>query len=154
MGAILALKVTEMLEQINKFPYYLFVSGHEGPTMNDDNKKYLLEDEGLVEELIKFGGVPPEVIENKDFLDYYLPILRADFEVAEKDAYFTPVVNTPIFAMMGDQEEDVDKISNWKNFTKSAFKYQIFEGRHFFIYDYPQEIVNIIKENYSKIISL
>jgi len=145
MGAILALKVVWLLEQSNKFPSYLFVSGSQGPT--DKNKKrYLLDDKALIEEIAKYGGISREIISNRDFLDYYLPILRADLEIVEKDSYHKHVINTPIFAMMGKYEEEVNNISNWKEFTKSAFNFQLFNGDHFFIHYHPNEIAKIISQ--------
>ncbi|WP_299314967.1 thioesterase domain-containing protein [uncultured Aquimarina sp.] len=150
LGAILALKVTSMLEGLNRYPSYLFASGDEGPSVNEEKKRYLLDDEGLIQELIKFGGISTEIIESKEFLDYYLPILRADFEIAGKITNSYSVINTPIFSMMGDMEEDVGEISNWEKFTKSFFEYKIFKGGHFFIYDYPEEIVEIISKSYHK----
>ncbi|MEM8510613.1 MAG: alpha/beta fold hydrolase [Bacteroidota bacterium] len=147
MGANLGLKVTELLEKANKPPTYLFVSGSDGPTLKS-KKRYLLNNDDLKKELEKFGGVPPEVLESEDFLDFYLPILRADFEVAEKDTYVELIVDTPIYAMMGKDEEDVDNIENWTNFTKSTFNYRLFEGGHFFIFNHSKEIVRIITETY------
>jgi len=152
MGALLGLKVSSMLEQINRCPSYLFVSGHEGPLrIKPKRKRYLLKDEELIEELKNLKGIPLEVIGNEDFLSYYLPIFRADFEVTENDTNYEFLNKTPIFAMMGDIEKNSEKITNWKIFTHSNFTFQTFKGGHFFIYDYPEEIANIIQDNYYKL---
>ncbi|WP_268225843.1 thioesterase II family protein [Sinomicrobium oceani] len=146
LGAILALRVTYMLEQINKSPSAIFVSGNAGPNIKV-KKRSSLKDEDLIEELIYLGGAPEVVLKNPDFLNYFLPILRADLKIAENVTHFEASVNSPIFAMMGDTEENVSQISNWATFTKNTFKYQIFKGGHFFIHKYPSEIANIFKKN-------
>ncbi len=149
MGAYLALRVCNMLEKANKFPICLFVSGNPGPGIREDKKRYLMEHNILIEELKKLGGTPSEVIENEELLDYFLPILRADFEISEKNHLENELaVNAPIYAMMGSKEEKVEEISNWSKFTRALFTYTIFDGGHFFIHDHPNQIAYIMKDWY------
>jgi external thioesterase TEII len=154
MGAYLALRVARMLEEANRSPAYLIVSGNPGPGIRQDNAKirHMLERDEFIEELRLLNGVPPELLENRELFNFFEPILRADFEVAEKNQLATePPVNIPIYAMMGSKEQKVDEISNWLRFTKSNFKFEILKGDHFFIYNHPHRIASIIKDCYSRI---
>ena len=149
MGATLGLSIVKIFEDMEDFPKQLIVSGNPGPGIevkNETIRRYLMNDDDFKEELRKFGGIPEEVFQNKDIYDFFLPILRADFEILEKDQLVenNEKITTPIFAMMGDEEESHNKIENWKRFTFSSLQYEIFKGNHFFIYDYPKEINEII----------
>lgn len=148
MGAIITLKVASMLEHFGAPPSHLFVSGHEGPNICKNKKRYLLNDSELIQEIRKFGGTSDVIIQNNDFLEYFLPIIRADLEIAEKQSDFKLTVSIPIYALMGSKEENAHKISNWVNFTNSDFKAQLFNGGHFFIYDYPKEISAMITKTF------
>ncbi|MBB6498880.1 thioesterase II family protein [Pedobacter cryoconitis] len=147
MGAYLALKVASLLEKANKAPSYIFVSGNAGPGLENKTTRYLLGREDFIVELKKLGGIPDEVFEYEDMLDFFLPVLRADFEISERNkAEVDTLISSPIYAMMGDQETKVEHITNWKNFTKSHFGYKIFEGGHFFIHKDYQEVARLIKD--------
>ncbi len=147
MGAYLALRVSKMLEKSGTSPAYIIVSGNAGPGIGDGKKRYLMNHEDFVGELRKLGGVPDELIENQELFKYFDPILRADFEITEKNELGNePAVNVPLYAIMGSREEKVDEISNWGRFTRSRFNYEVLEGDHFFIYKHPERIAGLIKE--------
>ncbi|WP_343691148.1 alpha/beta fold hydrolase [Chitinophaga sp.] len=135
MGAYLALKVTSMLERRGYRPQLLIVSGNAGPGVHNGKMRHLLDDEAFKEELRLLGGIPEEVLTNEELYAYYEPILRADFEVVEGcSAERFSKVSTPLLAMMGAEEEDVDQLDNWQQFTSGAFETAIFPGGHFFIF--------------------
>lgn len=153
MGAYLALRVANMLEKENRMPAYVFVSGNAGPGVREDKNRYLMERKEFIEELRLLGGAPPEVLENDELLEFFIPILRADFEVAEKNELDNePVLSAPIYAMMGSEEEQTEEIENWGRFTRAAFNHVLLPGGHFFIYDNARQIADIIRESYRKTI--
>jgi len=153
LGAILALRVTLLLEKDKKPPLQLIVTGNPGPGIRDRRKRYQLGREELKTELKNIGGVPPAFFVDEELFDFFEPILRADFELAEEH----PVeqlctTQTPICAMMGSREEFASCIGNWKQYTASRFDHQLLEGDHFFIYDHPQKITQIIRECHREIL--
>ncbi len=158
MGATLGLSVTKKMEKLGDAPIKLIVSGNAGPEHKraEEHKKrnrYLKSDHDFKNELRKLGGIPEEVLNNKELFDFFNPIIRADFQVIENEIRFEKgiVVEAPIFALMGSEEEDCDQIENWNRFTKTDFKYQIFRGNHFFIHDYPHEIAQIISTSFANV---
>lgn len=152
MGAYLALRVTGLLERSGLPPVCLIVSGNAGPGMQDHHSIYRLERDMFMEKLEGLGGIPAELRENRELFDFFEPILRADFEIAERNsAVSDDPVQAPLFAMMGSLEEKADKISNWGRFTRSAFRYEILEGDHFFIYKHPERIAGIITDCYTAV---
>jgi external thioesterase TEII len=153
LGAYLALRVCNMLQRAGKSPAYLIVSGNAGPGMREKKNVHLLEREYFIKELLRLGGVSPELIANNEVFDFIEPILRADFEVAESNEMNDePAVSSPLYALMGSSEEKVKDISNWARFTLSDFTAEILEGDHFFIFRHPQRIAAIIKECYDKVV--
>jgi surfactin synthase thioesterase subunit len=147
MGAYIGLKVAHMLQESGKQPACLIVSGNAGPGVNKEKMVYSMAEDDFKKELQRLEGIPSEVIENRELFDFYEPILRADFEVAERNAVASiPAVDIPLFAMMGNREEDVAQIENWSKFTQSKFNYRILEGGHFFIHQHAGKIAGIIKD--------
>ncbi|MCV9927833.1 alpha/beta fold hydrolase [Flavobacterium sp. LS1R49] len=153
MGATLGLSVVSKLEKLGHFPEQLIVSGNAGPGVKKkkDFMRYLLSDAEFKDELRELGGIPEEVLKNDELYDFFAPIIRADFECLEKD-YFSEkgiVINTPIYAMMGTEEETCHEIENWEKFTDSDFQYRVLDGNHFFIYRHPEELAAVLKKSFS-----
>lgn len=152
LGAYLTLRVARMLENVGRAPAYILVSGNPGPGIRDSKKRYLFDHNEFVKELRSLGGVPEEIFQNKELFDFFEPILRADFELAERnDMPEETAVSIPLYALMGTKEEDGDKISNWKRFTNSSFQSELLEGDHFFIFKHPQHIATLIKQCYMEV---
>lgn len=151
MGAYLAFRITNMLERAGRPPAYLLVSGNPGPGVRECKNWHLLQENDFMEELKTLGGIREEFINDRDLRAFFEPILRADFEIAERNQLAAdPPVATPLYAMMGSREENVDKITNWGRFTRSGFDHEVMEGDHFFIYKHPQRIVGIIRNCYGR----
>jgi external thioesterase TEII len=146
MGALLGLTLSSMLENVGEFPTYLFVSGNAGPGTDHKRNRHLLAHDEFVEELKKIGGVPDEFLKSRELFDFFEPVLRADFEIVENIVPIKGPIQAPIYAMMGAEEEYVEKISNWKSATRSDFSYEILEGGHFFIHKHPQRIARLLKK--------
>lgn len=149
MGATIGLSVTAKLEAIGDKPNLLIVSGSAGPGVKEDKGflYYQLDDLKFKDELIKLGGISKEIIDNQELIDFFLPIIRADFECLET-SFFSEKglkINTPLFALMGSEEETCNQITNWKKFTKKKLDYKLLDGNHFFIYEYATELANIFK---------
>lgn len=88
-------------------------------------------------------------MENRVLLDFFLPMLRVNFEMDE--VYYTQnavCLNCPILAIGGslDAEADEEDISLWREYTNNRFEYKIFEGGHFFIKQSEKEVMHFVKE--------
>lgn len=155
MGATLGLSVAKKLEVEGDFPDYLVVSGNSGPDKIEPDerystapKRYLMSDKDFKQELIELGGVTMEVLGNEELYNFFSPIMRADFEVLEKDCATTKnlKINAPIYALMGSMEKTSREIENWKNFTCSDFQNEILKGNHFFIQQHAETLADIMVE--------
>lgn len=150
MGANLGLFVVNKMISDRDKPKSFVVSGSAGPGIKREyrnGKRYLMNELDFKDELRKLGGIPSEIFNNSDLYSFFVPLIRSDFEIMERD-YIDEnhiSIDIPIFALMGNLEEELIYIENWKRFTSNKFEYKIFEGNHFFILDCPEYVANIIK---------
>ena len=148
IGTVLGLMVTHQLEQVGLYPNRLIVSGSAGPNIGLESyykRLVQLSDQDFMEEIRLMGGLPDELFKNKELLSFFLPILRADIALFTNSSPVFHKILTPVTAVMGDKEREVSKLENWKNLTLGKFKSIILPGNHFFIFDHPKTIANIIK---------
>lgn len=151
MGAMLAYLVAKKIKnEINIEPKALFLSGNS-PLIK--NYAYIsnLPDDLFLNKVIEFGGITQEMIEIKELMDMVLPVLRADFKMIEEYKkenveYPKEVFSVPIIAFTGKKDKGVtsDDMNEWRKYTKGKFELYQFEGNHFFINEYYQEIIDII----------
>jgi len=149
MGAILMLKLVERIENVGKIPFCVFVSGNPGPQVLEKRERHRLSQVDFKEELTRYGGMPRGVLEDEEIYDFFEPVLRADFEVVETsyDAV-QPVISSPIVALMGREEQGVEKIETWRFHTRGKFKCMSYPGGHFFIYESAKAISELISYCY------
>lgn len=151
MGALISFELTRhWRRQKAALPLHLFVSGCRAPQLPPtDDQRHLSSDAELREELRRLGGTPAEVLENGEFIDWYLPTLRADFAVCETYEY-VPEEPLPcsITALHGEQDEEVsfEDSRKWSTQTRGAFSHLTFPGGHLFIQTERTSVVRAVGE--------
>lgn len=156
MGTI---TLTEVLKRIIEkqtipLPDYLFIAAHE-PCTKEEIKGYSNEEiNKLVKErTISFGGIPDKLINNKSFWRMYLPLYRADYSIIAKyrfeDLSLKSSIPTTIF--YSETDTPYEKMKLWKKFFTGKCDYYRFEGKHFFIKEYCNDISIIIKRKIEEI---
>ncbi|MCH2195472.1 alpha/beta fold hydrolase [Kordia sp.] len=157
MGATLGVSVANFMQKIGDPPSALIVTGNSGPgTLLIDNEgnempqktRYLMNAIDFKNELIELGGAPDEVLNNDEIYNFFDPILRADFEVLEKESTYTEegiLLHVPIIALMGTEEKTSHQIDNWQRFTTEKLESNILDGNHFFIHNHTRAIANVIR---------
>lgn len=149
MGAKIAYEVAKELEKENVIPKLLIVSGSRPPHMKEPNPIYHLSDRDFKAGIGRFEGTPKEIMENEELLDFFLPMLRADFTMDE--TYQTKELKKlecPLIALGGlrDHEADEEMIRGWSAFTKGNFESRMFSGGHFFIRESEEDVLRYIKD--------
>lgn len=89
----------------------------------------------------RYGALPAEIRAAPEFLDLFLPPLRADMEVYETYAHADAApLEIPVLAMGGVNDHIVshDDVLAWRQHTSGRFETAFFDGGHFF----PQERLN------------
>lgn len=145
MGALLGYEAACLMEEQNDAPMCLITSGNAGPEIEYLPKRYDLPTEKFKDELKKLGGIPDEVLNSDELFHFFEPILKADFHIVEEDDIPEKrKINIPIYVCMGEEEDKVEKISNWKNYTSQCIQTKILKGNHFFIYENKNELSSMI----------
>jgi surfactin synthase thioesterase subunit len=149
MGGILSYLVAKRIKESGlPLPLHLLVTGCEGPSADNTNKKLRsqLPRDKFIEELKELGGVPQDVLQNESFLVFFEPILRADFRSKETYVYKeTDPLDLPITVMYGSDEDiTVAGASAWQK--ESTVPIEMFElqGDHFFIFNNEKYIMEMI----------
>jgi medium-chain acyl-[acyl-carrier-protein] hydrolase len=136
MGALLAYEVAAAAVTRGRPPVRLFVSGHHPPHLaSPTGELHGLGDEEFIASLTSFGGIPQELLEDRDLVACLLPIFRADFAVCEsyRHRYRQPLpVPITVLAGRDDNAVDVAQLPRWAELTTEQTTVRLFEGGHFF----------------------
>jgi external thioesterase TEII len=135
-------------------PDHLFISGHKAPNVpNREIIKYNLPRNDFFAEISKMNGTPKEILEDNELMNLFEPILRADFKAVETCEFDSMApIDIPITAFYGTNDSHTyDDILSWRKMTKNTFEMHDFPSGHFFIFDYPEQIIDIIRNKLSLI---
>ncbi|WP_217602958.1 thioesterase II family protein [Chitinophaga sp. GbtcB8] len=151
MGALLAYMVTVRIIRmgLNK-PLHLFVSGCEGPSAARSTKGIsALPREEFIRKVEAMGGFPDDLLRQPEIINFFEPILRSDFQSVETYNYEpTTKLDLPITVMIGDDEQvKYKEACEWRQETTHDIEIKIFPGKHFFIFEHTQEIINNISSS-------
>ncbi|MGX7244270.1 thioesterase II family protein [Enterococcus quebecensis] len=149
LGGLLAYSVSNRIE---KLPHgklnRLYLSATRTPDSFRQEKNSDSQSSGeLLKHLSNLGGIPHELTKNQEFLDYFLPIIQADFSVIQSYSLYEehgkPAVPTVI--LNGNDDETVTKFeNNWANYLQKIVEIKRFKGNHFFINKYPDQVCRFI----------
>jgi len=139
----------------HRAPLHLFISGWWAEHIVKRSPGYHnLPLEQFKIELLKFGGVPKELIDNASLLEYFIPVLRQDFRIIEeyKDIGNIPDIDCDIsiFAGNKDSNSNPKDISKWRKYAKKEYNIYSFEGGHIFINENIKDVVKVINETLNK----
>lgn len=149
MGSLLAYETYyKVVGQEMKKPTHMFFSGHEAPsTIKQRENTYKLPDYEFIKKVIDIGGTPKEIMENRELLEMFVPIIRNDFRILETYEYKEreKKIECNISILNGKQDDiKLEEILAWNKHVCGGVKVYNFQGNHFFINNNVQGITNII----------
>ena len=143
MGAMIAFEAAYQLQK--KFgvqPEKLIVAGRHAPHRPDLSFfKSHMSDEALIWELKRLNGTPREILENREFIQFLLPMIRSDYKLHESYNYQGQKLSIPIIAHAGkhDHEANAAIMQHWQHVTDGTFAIREFDGNHFFVQNLGEE---------------
>jgi surfactin synthase thioesterase subunit len=147
LGALLAFEVARRLVRSGRPPAHLIVSGRDGPDVTPSLDVPDTDDELLHFIDVAYGGVPDQVRASREVLDYFLPMLRADLELA-RDYVLRPGValTCPITAMTGDADPIASPagLARWGLQTGAGCERHVLPGGHFYLVDREPAVLSTI----------
>ncbi|NEP57546.1 MAG: alpha/beta fold hydrolase [Symploca sp. SIO2G7] len=151
MGALIAYELARKLQQKDLNPVYLFVSGCQAPNIPELYAPlHLLPDAEFIEKFTStYSSMPDAVLKEKELMQLFLPVLRADFALVETyiRSQMEPL-DCPIFALGGlkDQEASYQRLVAWHKYTRSSFSVQTFPGGHFYLNENRSSLLEFISQ--------
>jgi medium-chain acyl-[acyl-carrier-protein] hydrolase len=139
MGALISFELARELRRRGQpAPLALFLSGRGAPQVPDpDPPTFNLPEAEFISELRRLNGTPRELLDSPELKEFFLPTIRADFELVETYEYETePPLTCNICAYGGLQDDHVPaaNLKEWQKQTSGAFKVRMFPGDHFYIH--------------------
>ena len=107
LGSLVSFELTRELRRRNQtLPKGLFLSACSAPQLPDiDPPIYDAPNPVFIERLRKYNGTPPEILEDQELIEIFLPMLRADFSLSETYSYSNEnPFSFPIFVYGGDRD--------------------------------------------------
>lgn len=150
MGTIIAYELAIAIREAQlPEPCTFFLSGRLAPHHKyRNNNIHQWSDADFLEEIIRIGGTPRQLIESKELVDIFLPILRNDYRIIEKhhfkNLYVKFRADIEFFYSNKDYMVTKPNVMEWKDYTTGSFNFYEFEGGHFFINDAWPDICKII----------
>ncbi|PGD12322.1 thioesterase II family protein [Bacillus toyonensis] len=146
----------ELIRKFDSFvPKHVFISGMDAPHKRKTPPPFhLLPDDQFIERIQIMNGTPSEVLKNKELMDIFLPILRADFKINNEYQYDlgSNKINRNISIIFGDKDHiDIENIHFWKEVTDGVCDFFEINGDHFYINKNYGDALNIISQKLSHV---
>jgi len=147
MGAVLAFEVAQRLVAMgHPAPAHLVVSARRPPHVHDGiaDLHPLPDDEFVAEIVARYGGIPPELLSDREMLALLLPSLRADVTAIETfRPPRRPPLGCPITALGGARDRLTPRahLEAWRSETTGVFRARVFPGDHFYLDSHRSELL-------------
>jgi len=160
LGSRIAFELMHQLQTLtHDLPQHFIASGSRGPHYKCMKEPiYHLPHDEFIEELKSLNGTPHAVLENKELMELFLPLLKADFEIADRYCYTGKArFNCPISVFGGEDDVDIciSKLNSWGDFFETDADVHLFPDNHFFIDSQSkivqQKVNDIIKNCLTKL---
>lgn len=146
-GALLGFELAWRLERIHGIrPAALLVAAARAPIWPRPLTRLGgLPDAELIDGLRVMNGTPHELLAHRELMQIMLPVVRADFNVAEHYQYRPgPLPSCPITAFCGSADPVVSReaMEAWAECTLSGFALHELPGDHFFLREARDSLVD------------
>lgn len=154
LGARLAF---ECSKRLGSAVHHLFVSACPGPDVSRDRKTRFMNDAEFKRELALLGGTPAAALADDELMGLLLPMLRADFELAEtylaRDSAPAPCALT-VFAGSTDEGISLEDAKRWRNFASAGYRFVVVPGGHFFLEPQRETVTAEIRRDLATVSAL
>jgi medium-chain acyl-[acyl-carrier-protein] hydrolase len=138
MGSILAFELArEFRRRRLREPSHLLVSGRRAPHLPLVHPPIaeLPNDEFVAAITRQYNGIPRIIQQDRELLQLFLPLLRADMSVIETYRWQDEApLDCPlsVFSGIDDRSVTVEQLLAWRALSKGEFRMELLPGDHFF----------------------
>jgi medium-chain acyl-[acyl-carrier-protein] hydrolase len=151
LGGIVAFEVTRLLmRRGGVLPARLCLSAIRAPQLPPREKIHCLPEKEFLSELMRYGGMPTEVLEDEELLPLVLPIVRDDFALYEEYSFRVddPLpVPISVFGGLSDQAVPIGDLLAWGQHTTKSFQCHFYGGGHFFLFDAELPVIDDLQRD-------
>lgn len=148
LGAVLAFEVARVLTARGVPPEHLVASARAAPDAPHPGTLPETDDELLRKIDMAYGGVPDVIEETPELLERFLPVLRADLELAAAYQYEPgDPLPCPITALGGSADPTLGSkaLEGWSDHTAAGFEVHRFPGGHFYRDEVEAAVLDTIR---------
>lgn len=149
MGAVVAFEFARVAERNGLDIQALWVSASEAPSAVAASPALPMGQSEILAEMVDLGGTDPQLLADDDFVELLLTAVRADYEAFNRYSCDTGVtIAADIYALGGEQDHRIseDMLRGWEIHTEGAFTLSLFDGGHFYINDYTEDVAELVNE--------
>ncbi|MCL6443032.1 MAG: hypothetical protein K6T83_06190 [Alicyclobacillus sp.] len=147
-GAVIAYETVAKLGSDLPQLQGLVVCSRPAPSIVVKEVNLDLDDNDLIEEVIKIGGFDPEIIVEPMLMELLAPVLRGDIALV-KGYVRSPEVKlcVPVLAVRGvdDAMVPVEQLQGWQQFTTDTFTIGEVSAGHFLFDEVPTELLALVE---------
>ena len=148
-GSVLTFELgRRLVDAGNPAPVMIVLSSAPGPSARRiDEPLHLLPRQELLEQVVAFGGMPAEILDDPELMALFEPILRADYRVVERLEYSPgPPLDVPITVIGGKHDAFVseESMAAWATETTREFTLHLLDAGHYILTEAGPLVADII----------
>lgn len=155
LGGSIAFEVAKVLESTPHVrPRLVAIGDREAPNHKPDKIRHHLSDEEFGEMLVKDYGMDKSLVLNKDIMEFFLPMLKNDFKLA--DTYFdvfghrSDRIMANIAVFRPEKTNDtLESHLDWSKYTQDKLELIDVSGGHFFVFDHAEEFIKKLTRQFN-----
>lgn len=149
MGSRVAYALALRLRDAGKrMPAHFIASGSRAPHLSSHKRNtYDLPDAEFIESLRELNGTPEEILANPELMQLLMPLLRADFEIAElhrADPDIPFDFGASVLGGTADTHVLLDDLNAWQVHFRRPVQVDMCEGGHLFVDESPATVIGVI----------
>ncbi|VXC59654.1 Surfactin synthase thioesterase subunit [Pseudomonas sp. 8Z] len=149
MGALLAFETARQLARQGLSPAQLLVSARTAPLAHGWRERLANLPQAQFLEIIRgMNGLPQELLDNPEWIELFLPIIRDDFALCEDYCYHpAPLLPCPIQVLAGETDASVplSLLDGWAQESQAECRTWLFPGGHFYLFEQEAELLALIQ---------
>lgn len=157
LGALVGIELLRGIERrTGRKPVWFGASACVAPGRRAHEAHWLdCTHDAMVEQLQKLGGTPEELTNDREFIDFMLPVLRADFHLcgtyprfaAARPAHARVPLDCPIAVFTGRDDSataNAEDVAAWSAETRGPCTQHRFDGGHFYIDEQRGAVLDVL----------
>ena len=145
LGSRVAFELACTLQSHNMpLPQYFIASGSRPPHLDVEEKEiYKLPEPEFLQELKELNGTPQEILANEELMQILIPLLRADFKIADTYRATKTAMPFPMLVLHGKEDIEItlSQLFKWSELSNVNCNLVEINGDHFFIHEYSHDVV-------------